>query len=80
MVHEFKVRLDGVEMSSTEVQVLNASIQQTVLAHLATLDRRGDVTALFRPENGGTNGIVAVSVKPVEGLSQRVSEALDAFE
>ena len=80
MAHRFVVQLDGIELSSEQEQALNAAIQQAALAHLATVDTKGDAAAVFGPHGGRTNGIVFMPVEPAVDIADRVAAARDAFE
>ena len=50
---EFKVRIEGIELSEQQHRAINASIQQAVLSHLSTFDFGSDlVQALRKPGSG----------------------------
>lgn len=55
---EFKVVLDGIELSEKQEQSIGSAIQRVVAGHLAELDFEGDVRAgiLELPGGGGTQG------------------------
>ena len=81
MGHDFHVRLDGITLSAAEEQDLNRALQSTVLAQLAKVDKKGDFAAVLRPDDGETNGIIAVPlpVEPNSELSARLEKARHGF-
>ena len=66
--HEFKVVLDGVDLSPQTVDAISQAVQKAALAHLATGDAKGDfATSLL---SGSTRGIrmVAMDAQQVQAL------------
>jgi hypothetical protein len=69
MTHEFKVVLEGIDLSKKQEQAIRSGIQQVVVRHLAELDFGGDRNAAvlaLSGGDGGTQGVVGRIVAPGE--------------
>lgn len=87
---EFKVALDGIELSAEDQATLHRAIQHTALTQIAAMDTGGDFAALALGDDddngggkgggkGGTKGIRLVALAELQGSLPDLEGVLAEF-
>lgn len=69
---QFKVVLDGIELSDEQHARIAGRVQQVVLDELADFDTGGDRLAMLFPKFPGDRGLIARLIHDGEGLQELV--------
>jgi hypothetical protein len=74
MSHEFKVVLDGIDLSDDDVEVVNRAVQMAVMGALQSVTVPDDLCLNF-PRGCGHGGICGIVVRPGEHPGDPILQA-----